>query len=142
MAKKIENMDELRPNLFDAVKRAFIFKRGVIHRPKPAAAETTPPASSSSSTSSDTKEKDSKKDESYPERVSDGGSDEEIEKENSKDKLKSQVEGSKTATGPEDLVELTEKSQDVLYEAETVWPFTLFPDTITLDREKLTIANR
>jgi len=27
-------------------------------------------------------------------------------------------------------------------EVSTIFPFTLFPDTITIDREKLTIANR
>jgi hypothetical protein len=88
-----------------------------------------------------TGEKENKSDESYPEKVAEGESDKQIEGED-KDKLKSEIEGSKTATGPEDLKELTAKSQDILYEATTVWPFTLFPDTITLDREKLTIANR
>jgi hypothetical protein len=89
-------------------------------------------------------EKENKAEESYPERVAEGESDKKIESadDESIDKLKSQTEGSKTAKGPEDLRELTAKSQDVLYEATTVWPFTLFPDTITLDREKLTIANR
>jgi hypothetical protein len=42
----------------------------------------------------------------------------------------------------EKLIDITEKAHDTLFEAETVFPFTLFPDTITLDREKLTIANR
>lgn len=51
-------------------------------------------------------------------------------------------EESKSAKGPDTLTELTENSQDILYEATTVFPFTLFPDTISLDREKLTIANR
>jgi hypothetical protein len=42
----------------------------------------------------------------------------------------------------EKLIDITEKAQDVLFEADTVFPFTLFPDSITLDREKLTIAKR
>lgn len=42
----------------------------------------------------------------------------------------------------EKLVGATIKSHDVLYKANTVFPFNLFPDTITIDREKLTIANR
>lgn len=42
----------------------------------------------------------------------------------------------------EKLIELTEKSHDVLFTADTVFPFTLFPDTITLDREKLTVVDR
>lgn len=42
----------------------------------------------------------------------------------------------------EKLIDITEKAQDILFEADTVFPFTLFPDTITLDREKLTVATR
>ena len=45
-------------------------------------------------------------------------------------------------TGPEELIDLTIKAHDVLFKADTVFPFTLFPDTVTIDREKLTIANR
>lgn len=44
--------------------------------------------------------------------------------------------------GPEKLLDITEKAHEVLFEANTVFPFTLFPDTITLDREKLTVATR
>ena len=44
--------------------------------------------------------------------------------------------------GAEKLLETTENAQEVLFKAETVFPFTLFPDTVTIDREKLTIANR
>jgi hypothetical protein len=42
----------------------------------------------------------------------------------------------------EKLIDITEKAHDVLFEAETVFPFTPFPHTISLDREKLTIASR
>jgi hypothetical protein len=42
----------------------------------------------------------------------------------------------------EKLIDITEKAQDILFEAHTVFPFTLFPDTVTVDREKVTIANR
>lgn len=52
------------------------------------------------------------------------------------------LEEKKAEEGPEQLVEVTENSQEVLYEATTVFPFTLVPDTLTLDREKLTIAQR
>ncbi len=45
-------------------------------------------------------------------------------------------------TGPAKLIDLTQKAQEVLFQADTVFPFMLFPDTVTLDREKLTIANR
>jgi hypothetical protein len=33
-------------------------------------------------------------------------------------------------------------SQEPLITATTVFPFTLFPDTITIDREKMTVAHR
>jgi len=33
-------------------------------------------------------------------------------------------------------------AQDVLFSATTVFPFTLFPDTITVDRAKLSVAKR
>ena len=59
-----------------------------------------------------------------------------------KNPLENPPSDAKSAKGPGNLEELTQKSLDVLYEAETVFPFTLFPDTITLDREKLTIADR
>lgn len=34
------------------------------------------------------------------------------------------------------------KSHEILFRANTVFPFTLFPDTVTLDREKVTFAER
>ena len=43
---------------------------------------------------------------------------------------------------PERLLDITTSAHDVLFEAHTIFPFTLFPDTISLDREKVTIANR
>lgn len=45
----------------------------------------------------------------------------------------------------ESIIELTQtinRSHEVLIEATTVFPFTLFPDTVTLDRAKLTISHR
>jgi hypothetical protein len=44
--------------------------------------------------------------------------------------------------GPDELVNITEEAHDTLFRADTVFPFVLFPDTITLDREKITIAKR
>ncbi len=46
------------------------------------------------------------------------------------------------AGGSERLLNIAVKSHDILFRANTVFPFVLFPDTITIDREKLTIANR
>lgn len=40
------------------------------------------------------------------------------------------------------LYDVTIKSHDVLFRSNTVFPFILFPDTIILDREKLTIIHR
>lgn len=45
-------------------------------------------------------------------------------------------------TGQAKLIDMTQKAQDILFQADSVFPFILFPDTVTLDREKLTIANR
>ncbi len=42
----------------------------------------------------------------------------------------------------QNLAVLTVESDEKLYEATTVFPFVLFPDTITLDRVKLTITKR
>jgi hypothetical protein len=48
-------------------------------------------------------------------------------------------------TPAESVRELTKavgNAHEVLLTATTVFPFTLFPDTLTLDRQKLTIAHR
>jgi len=42
----------------------------------------------------------------------------------------------------QELTDITDDAQDVLMRAETVFPFTLFPDTITIDRIKVTVAKR
>jgi hypothetical protein len=42
----------------------------------------------------------------------------------------------------EELYKAAIKSNDILYKASSVFPFNLFPDTITIDREKVSIANR
>lgn len=42
----------------------------------------------------------------------------------------------------EKLIGMALKAHDILFRANTVFPFNLFPDTVTVDREKLTIANR
>lgn len=44
--------------------------------------------------------------------------------------------------GEERLLDATNKGHEILIKTNTVFPFNLFPDTITVDREKLTIANR
>ncbi len=94
MAKKVRFFDDIRLDVFEALKRTYIH-RGLVPRKRP---KETEPA-----------EEDNN---------------EELE------------------PGPEELIDLTMNAHDILFRANTVFPFTLFPDTITLDREKLTIANR
>lgn len=89
MVRKIHSLDEVRLDIFEAIKRAYI-KRGFI----PLLGQKVEHPSNHS-----------------------------VEGEENLDKL----------------TDLTAKSHDVLFEAKT---FSIFPDTIKLDREKLTIANR
>lgn len=46
------------------------------------------------------------------------------------------------AQAVQQLQQTVGSSREVLVSATTVFPFTLFPDTITVDRTKLTIAHR
>jgi hypothetical protein len=41
-----------------------------------------------------------------------------------------------------ELENVAQKSHEILFKANTVFPFTLFPDTVTLDREKISFATR
>jgi hypothetical protein len=41
-----------------------------------------------------------------------------------------------------ELAQTISNSHEILFAANTVFPFTLFPDTVTLDRAKLTIAHK
>jgi hypothetical protein len=147
--KKVESLDEVRPNAFEAIKRAFI-RRGRVPRPKTAAEAAE--SSKSASAPAQTKKTNPKKESDAP-----SGEKESQETESADNAEVTQDSGSsgsgegltkaekadkEAETGPEELIELTERVHDVLYEATTVFPFTLFPDTITLDREKLTIAER
>jgi hypothetical protein len=43
---------------------------------------------------------------------------------------------------PKQLVSAAMKAHEILFKTDSVFPFVLFPDTITLDREKLTIIKR
>ena len=47
-----------------------------------------------------------------------------------------------TLEHPKRLSDVAAKSHEILFKATTVFPFVLVPDTVTLDREKLTIATR
>lgn len=145
MPRPIRSMNMVPLNPFEALKRAYI-NRGYIPRYFHKAAKTVEepkrPDFGSGNKAQSPVATPQKMDETYTEAVAEGKGDSEIDKSDDDRKLKSEAEGSKTAKGPETLPELAAKSQDVLYEATTVFPFTLVPDTITLDREKLTIATR
>lgn len=45
-------------------------------------------------------------------------------------------------TSEEKLMDVTTGAHDILFKANTVFPFTLFPDTISMDRQQLTIVHR
>jgi hypothetical protein len=42
----------------------------------------------------------------------------------------------------QELKKAIKDSSEVLYTANTVWPFTFFPNTVTVDRTKITICQR
>jgi hypothetical protein len=46
------------------------------------------------------------------------------------------------AAATQELKKVIGGSHEVLVSASTVFPFTLFPDTVTVDREKVTVVNR
>ncbi len=96
MPKTVKSIDDIRVDLFEALKRAYM-RRGYMAKP---------------------------------------GKKPQVQAETSINQASSEGEGT------EHLVDLAEKSHDVLFEADTVFPFTMFPDTVTLDREKLTVATR
>ncbi|MBI5357932.1 hypothetical protein HZB74_03755 [Candidatus Saccharibacteria bacterium] len=60
-------------------------------------------------------------------------------KELAKAKRKSESKHSQTT---QDIRALTKRSNEVLASATTVFPLTLFPDTVVLDRTKVTITQR
>ncbi len=45
-------------------------------------------------------------------------------------------------TNEEKLVDVTVGSHDIIFAAKTVFPFVLFPDSISMDRQQLTIVHR
>jgi hypothetical protein len=60
----------------------------------------------------------------------------------SKDIAKPQEKAEERPKHPDELMDLTNQSHEVLYKANSVFPFTLFPDTIILDRVQLSIIHR
>jgi hypothetical protein len=144
VVKRLRSINELEPDIFDAIKRAYI-KMGIVPKPKqeiikkqqerkPTTSHQAdkPPKPEESESLSDSIKSKKEADESTPNAEDGGGGPE-----------KEQQKTSPKQPKPEQtLHEITANADDVLFEASTVFPFTLVPDTITLDREKLTIANR
>jgi hypothetical protein len=135
MTKKIKSMDDMPVDPVEAVKRSFIH-RGLIPRkfrrnsPIQDGQVVTPPAV----------KKELEKNQNNKSSAKKGGNDSKDSDEAAKKQSESdQVQAQETH---EKLIEVTEKAQDILFTADTVFPFTLFPDTISLDREKLTVVQR
>ncbi len=126
MAKKLNSLDDAPIDVFEAVKRAFI-KRGFIRRRGVRPSEPPAPKRRQPKPTPPLKE------------------DEKPESEEAKQATLKPAEGIAVLPPEEDpemLVNLAQNSQETLIEASTVFPLTLIPDTITVDREKLTIAKR
>jgi hypothetical protein len=139
MARKIKTLEEAPVDVVEAVKRGFIH-RGFIPRKyrrnsqlqdEPVASQTNSQSSSSDNKTAPAKSKKSK----------DPGVEIIDTAEGSQEAAKDPEEPEPGETH-EKLIDLTEKAQDILFTADTVFPFTLFPDTVTLDREKLTVVER
>ncbi|MBX4188965.1 hypothetical protein KW792_02590 [Candidatus Saccharibacteria bacterium] len=143
MTKKITSLDEAPVDVVGAVKRGLLY-RGFIPRKfvrhgvskvevesdgaKGPKEELRVSEKNEKESNEKSDSKNGKADEKKPDSSTQGGSPESQEEEPGETHQK--------------LIDITEKAQDVLFTAETVFPFTLFPDTITLDREKLSVVNR
>jgi hypothetical protein len=49
---------------------------------------------------------------------------------------------SRKPTNEEKLVDVTVGAHDILFSAKTVFPFVIFPDSISMDRQQLTLVHR
>lgn len=133
MAKKIKTIDEAPVDVVEAVKRGFIH-RGLIPRKYRRNSQLSDAKESApdSLKKANQNQKPQKKDNQSGEVDSEPGS-----QEAAKDPAEQEP-----GEVHEKLIDITEKAHDILFKADTVFPFTLFPDTITLDREKLSVASR
>jgi hypothetical protein len=59
-----------------------------------------------------------------------------------KKQIQKKVQKKKNYAKNSKLATVAIQSHEILFKADTVFPFTLFPDTVTLDREKLSFAGR
>lgn len=130
MVKQIHTIDHMKPNVFEAIKRALI-KRGVVPLMRQPGTPTAEPKTS---------RRPKSKRPDGPEKVITHSAP--LEAELTADKENSEQSTGKDPKNEKTLQEVAANVDDVLFEANTVFPFTLFPDTIKLDREKFTFANR
>jgi hypothetical protein len=138
MTRRITTLNDLPVDPIEAVKRGFIH-RGFLprkyHRNSQLSEQAdSKPANDSSQSDSSSMPKDDTGDQMQSDFVN---SEDKTEQEDDKKTPKPEP-----ATIHEKLIDMAEKAHDVLYQSETVFPFTLFPDTITIDREKLSVAKR
>src|ERR1041385_3959022 len=124
MAIIIRSLKDIRVDLYQAVKRA-ILHRGLLPISESPRDKPTKHLVSNSTSSSTNTEPIEEMSTEAPAEVKE-------------DPPTAKKEEHERITGPEKLIELDEQTHDVLLEADSVFPFTLFPDTVTLDREKLT----
>lgn len=73
-------------------------------------------------------------------RQGDKGDTDDHENDDNKEPFAQKMEAG--TKNPTELKNIVNKSNEMLATATTVFPFTLFPDTITLDRTKITIIKR
>jgi hypothetical protein len=137
MARKITTLDEAPVDVIEAVKRGFIH-RGFIPRKyrRNSQLEDESPAEPPKSSTAQAGEPAKKQ------KPPDGPDTKIVDSEEGSQEAAKDPNEPEPGEVHEKLIDLTEKAHDVLFEADTVFPFTLFPHTITLDREKLTIASR
>lgn len=129
VTKRISSFDQLKVDVFQAIKRAYM-RKGVLPLPEKNNHSTKSKIRQVPAMTDISDEPDESMDPRGPSEV--------METESSK---KDEHE-EKAEKGPEEMIDLAERTHDMLYEATSVFPFNFFPDTVTLDREKLTIAER
>ena len=137
MARKIKSMDEIPVDPVAAVKRSFL-QRGFIFRKKRSDSQLENEAPTAKKTESESQQSNQTK-QSRTKATTDSDI---LKKREQNQGANDQQEEQEPGEVHEKLIDLTEKAHDVLFEADTVFPFTPFPSTITLDREKLSVANR
>lgn len=115
MVRQIRELDDIPVDPVEAVKRGLM-RRGLF------------PMHKRSKPKDDTEKKEEKSESKGPR-----GADQEVSRSSDE---------SEPGEVHEKLIEMTEKAHDVLFTADTFWLFTMVPDTITLDREKLTVVDR